>query len=91
MEINILQETKHKIEFELLEEDHTFCNALKTTLLNDKDVKVATYRIDHPLKRNPRMLVETTFGEARKALERAAKSLKKDFEKLGTSIKKEVK
>jgi len=90
MEINILQETKHKIEFELPEEDHTFCNALKDALLKDSDVKVATYRIYHPLKRKPRILIETT-GEVRKALERAAKSLKKDFEKLEESVNKEVK
>jgi len=52
--------------------------ALKEELWNVKHVKVAGYRIDHPLVGIPRLIVETDGQEApRKALISAAERLKK--------------
>lgn len=88
MEMKILEDTKTKIMFELLGEDHTFCNILKRELLNDKDVKIATYNIEHPLKNIPIFMVETKDKDPRKAIKEALKRLDKEFDNLITEVKK---
>lgn len=92
MKLNILQDNKRKLEFEMEGEDHTVCNALKQQLWQDDNVKVATYRIDHPLVGVPRFLVETDQGEtAKDAVLNAAKELQKQNDKFLKNFKKEAK
>ncbi|MBW2977652.1 DNA-directed RNA polymerase subunit L, partial [Candidatus Woesearchaeota archaeon] len=64
MKVNIVEETKNKIVIELKGETHTFCNALKKELWNDKHVKIAGYNIAHPLVGVPKIVVETDGKEA---------------------------
>ena len=59
MEIKILDDKKNKLIVEVKGADHTLCNALKSELLNDKHVKIATYSIRHPQISVPQMIVET--------------------------------
>lgn len=80
MEINILEESKNRIVFELKGEDHTFCNALKQELWADKDTKLASYKIDHPLVGVPEFILETK-ADPKKVLLNAAKNLQKELEK----------
>lgn len=87
MEINILKQEKNKIEFEILEEDHTLCNILRKKLWENKDVSAAAYRIEHPLVSNPVMLVETKKGDPKKILFKAVEGLKKDIKEIKTSFK----
>ena len=87
MEINVLKQEKNKIEFEVLEEDHTFCNALGNKLWEDKDVEAAAYRIEHPLISHPVMLVQTKKGDPKKVLAKAVESLKTDIKNLRTCFK----
>lgn len=82
MEIKILNEDKNRIEFELIGEDHTFCNSLKTELWDHGGVEISAYNIKHPLISNPVMLVETSKGNAKKALQNAVSSLKKKIKGL---------
>jgi len=86
MEFKVLEESKNKLVFELSGETHTFCNALKKELQEQKGVKTVTYRIDHPLVGVPRFLLETDGTEPRKILKSALSSLKKKAE----DFKKEV-
>lgn len=86
MELNVLEESKSKIVFELKGETHTFCNLLKHELQQIKGVSLATYKIDHPLVGIPTFQIETSGVEPRKALKDALKSIKKQ----GESFKKEV-
>ncbi|MGB9748811.1 MAG: DNA-directed RNA polymerase subunit L [Candidatus Woesearchaeota archaeon] len=82
MKINILNEEKKRMEFEIEGESHTLCNMLKNELLNDENVKIAIYRINHPLLKTPRFLVETNGNETpREALVKAAKRILKTNEK----------
>ncbi len=85
MEFKVLEETKEKLVFELKGESHTFCNILKQELLRNKNVTLATYRVDHPLVGVPRFNLETKKGtEPRKALKEALENIKKkakEFEK----------
>lgn len=85
MELKIIEEEKNKLIVELKGEDHTFCNAIKAELWNDKHVKAAAYNIEHPMVGEPKLIVETDGKEDPKdALVAAAKRLKKtvdDFSK----------
>ena len=77
MELNIIEQSKTKLIFELIGEDHTFCNALREELWNDKDIKLATYNIKHPLISAPRFIVETTKNDPKKTLKEATKRIAK--------------
>lgn len=79
MELNVLEKKKNRLIFELAGADHTLCNALKTELWNDADVKVATYTVKHPLLAVPKFILETKSKEATQALLDASARLKKEF------------
>ena len=84
MELNVLEESKKRMVFELKGETHTFCNALKEALWKVNGVEIASYTIDHPLVGVPRFIIETKGIEPREALKKASANLKKmtqDFKK----------
>lgn len=87
MEINVLEETKTKLVFELPGEDHTLCNALKRELWNDKSVKAAGYSVNHPSIGTPKMVVETSGESPRTAVLEAIKRLKKETDKMRKATK----
>jgi DNA-directed RNA polymerase subunit L len=75
MELNILEEKKGRLVFELHGADHTVANVLKDELWNDKNVTVASYAIEHPMKPVPKFIVEA--ADPKKALAEASKRLQK--------------
>jgi DNA-directed RNA polymerase subunit L len=85
MEINVIEEEKKKLIFEIKGEGHTLSNLLEKELWKDEDVKAAGYNVAHPLIGIPRMIVETNGKKtAREAVEDAVKRVKKqnaDFQK----------
>ena len=87
MELNILEEKKDKIVFELKGEGHTLSNALRKELWNDEHVKAAAYAIEHPLIDLPRIILETDGADPKKTLLAAAKRIQKDLEKLKSEAK----
>ncbi len=87
MELNVLEESKKRMVFELKGENHSFCNALKEALREVKGVDIASYRIEHPLVGIPKFLIETKGIEPREALKKAISELRKK----GKDFKKEVK
>ena len=91
MEVKILDDKKNKMIAEVKGADHTICNSLKSELLNDKHVKIATYSIRHPQISVPQMLVETD-GEVspKNALINAVQRLHKINEKVKKEFLKEV-
>lgn len=88
MEIKIVSEKGNKLEFEI-NESVGFLNALKKELLNDDNVKIASYFIKHPLVGKPKMIVEAE--DPRKAVNSAISRLKKLNEKFAADVKKEIK
>ena len=91
MEINILEDKKKKLVFELKGENHTLCNALREELWNDKDVTVAAYNIAHPLTGIPKFMIETAKGEPKAALQDAIKRLKKKNAEVKKAVEKAFK
>ncbi|MFW6282911.1 MAG: DNA-directed RNA polymerase subunit L [Minisyncoccales bacterium] len=86
MEIKVLEKSKKKLLIEIVGEGHTLCNMIKEELNNDKSVKVASYRIEHPLVSNPVMIIEAT--DAQKSLKDAIKSAKKNIKDMEKEFKK---
>lgn len=92
MEINILEDKKNRMVFELKGETHTFCNILRKELWNDKHVKAAAYNIEHPLIGIPKIIVETDGIETpQKALKEAIKRMQKTNDVFRKSFIKEIK
>ncbi len=79
MELKVLEQKKQRFVFELAGADHTLCNAIKTELLLDGDVKLATYAIKHPLIPMPKFIIETKGKDAMKALLDASSRLQKEY------------
>jgi len=77
MEINILEDKKKRLVFELKGEGHTLCNALREELWNDKSITVAAYNISHPLTAVPKFIIETNGKSPKTALKSAIDRLKK--------------
>jgi DNA-directed RNA polymerase subunit L len=76
MEIKVLNKTDTELEVEIKGEDHTLMNALKSSLLKDKAVKVATYDIEYPGISNPFLYIQTSKSEDPiDALKKASKDL----------------
>ena len=92
MEINVVEETKNKIVLKIDGSGHTICNVLKDELKNTKGVKVAAYRIDHPLTGVPQIMVETD-GKLKpaEAIKKALKKISADTDKLKKSAEKALK
>ena len=88
MEIKVLQETKTRMEFMIYGEEHSFANLLKDVLYYDNKVKLASYSIDHPLKREIRFYLETKDINPRDALKKATATIKKFTSKLKKDIEK---
>lgn len=93
MEIKIIEESKNRLILNIEGTGHSLCNLIVKELWNDDSVKNAAYRIDHPLKGIPTLLIETMQGkdEPRKVLENAIKRVRKANDKFREAFSKEVK
>jgi len=81
MELNVLEDKKNRLVFEIEGMGHTFLNLIKTELWNDGHVKAAAYAIKHPQASKPKFILETDGDESPKsALTSAVTRLKKQSE-----------
>ncbi len=64
MNLKLVKKTEDQLEIEVEGEDHSLCNAIRKSLLEDKHVTHASYRIDHPLISNPIITVRTDGKES---------------------------
>ena len=89
MEVNILSLDKNSLRLEIVGEDHTFANALRGQLWNNKAVKLAGYNIEHPLVSNPVLIVDGDGKEdPKRLLTKAVEELKKKNLELINKLKK---
>lgn len=87
MEINIIEDKKKRLVFELKGEGHTLCNVLREELWNDKSVTVSAYNISHPLIGIPTFIIETSSKSPKKALKDAISRLKNKNSALVKKVK----
>ena len=89
MDIEVLKNEGNLMEFSIIGEDHTLCNVLRDALLENQKVKVAAYKIDHPLldKKRPKFIINTDGTISPKdALLEAIKSIEKDVKYLKQNL-----
>jgi len=89
MDIEVLKNEGNLMEFRIIGEDHTLCNVLRDALLENQKVKVAAYKIDHPLldKKRPKFIINTDGTISPKdALLEAIKSIEKDVKYLKQNL-----
>ena len=89
MELRFIEDKKNLVLIEIDGVGHGFCNLLKQELAADKDVKLATYRIDHPLIGVPLMRVEGSNPKV--SVKKAVKKLQKTVSDLKAEFKKKIK
>jgi DNA-directed RNA polymerase subunit L len=90
MTIRVIKEAGNRLEIEILNEDHTMGNLLRTTLLKDDTVKYAGYQIIHPLTGGIRLVVETKEGQPRQALLRAISKIDAETNEFKEKFKKVI-
>ena len=64
MKLKVVKKTEKQLELEVEGEDHSLCNAIRKSLLEDKHVTYASYRIEHPLISHPVIIVRTDGKES---------------------------
>lgn len=75
MELTILKKTDNEINIKVAGETHTLLNLLKTALLNNKHVDIATYDIKHPTISEPVLFVRTDGADPIEVIKKASKEL----------------
>jgi len=78
MELKIIEDSKDKVVFEIIGADNTLSNVLKERISQQKGVDACSYNVEHPLTSNPKFIIQA--DNAKKAIEAAIESLKKDNE-----------
>ncbi len=90
MEIKVLKQEKNKLEFEVIGEDHTLCNAVRKELWDFDETDISAYRIEHSLISEPIMLVETSKGDPVNAVLKANESLKKKIKEFKEEFNRKI-
>jgi len=88
MELNILENTKNRLKFEIKGEGHSFCNALKSELWKGDNIEITGYHIEHSLISEPVFVVQTSKGDPKKVVLDAAERLQKRNKTLKEAFKK---
>jgi DNA-directed RNA polymerase subunit L len=79
MKVKVIDKTDTEIRIEIGDESHTLLNSLKTLLLNDPRVELATYHIEHPTITEPILYVKTMDVDPIVAIKDASDSLVEVF------------
>ncbi|MEM1657549.1 MAG: DNA-directed RNA polymerase subunit L [Candidatus Jordarchaeales archaeon] len=89
MKVRVIKRTENHLELEVEGEDHTLCGLLKKSLLEDKNVVFAGYKIEHPLLSNPKIYITTNQTiSPEEALKNAVERLKNTFTEFSESFSK---
>lgn len=91
MELEIIKNEAHEIEFVMKGNRHTFPNLLRSRLLENSDVDFVAYKLLHPLDDDCRFIVKTKKSGAKKALLDASKKLDADLSDLKKALEKNLK
>ncbi len=91
MELTILNKTDNEINIKVTGETHTILNMLKTVLLNNKHVEIATYDIKHPTISEPVLFVRTDGADPIDVIKKASKEMAKECDDFIKLFKKKAK
>ena len=85
--VRLLERSENVVRLELIGENHTLLAPLVSRLLENEQVDLATYNIQHTLKSNPVLFVKMREGDPLEAVKSAVASLASDFEEFGQKYK----
>ncbi len=91
MELTILNKTENEINIRMAGETHTLLNILKTALLNNKHVEIATYDIEHPTISEPVLFVRTDGADPVEVIKKASKEIVKECDEFIKLLTKKTK
>ena len=80
MNLKIIEKTDDEIRIELAGESHTLLNVLKSSLLDDPRIEVATYDIKHPTISEPILFVKTNGADPVVAVKEASERIIEVYE-----------
>ena len=75
MKPKLIEYERSELRIEFQEEDHGFCNLLRTTLLEEPSVEFAGYNIEHPLLANPVVTLKTKRRQTNVVLREALEKM----------------
>lgn len=75
MELTILNKTEKDINIKVAGETHTLLNMLKTALLKNEHVEIATYDIKHPTISDPVLFVRTDGTDPIEVIKKASQEM----------------
>ena len=85
--VKILEAKENVVRIEIEGEDHTLLAPLTSKLLENEQVDIATYNIQHTLRSNPVLYVKMKEGAPLEAVKSAVASLASEFEEFGKKYK----
>ncbi len=91
MEVTIVNKTDNDIYIKIAGETHTLLNALKSALLNNKHVEIATYDIEHPTISDPVLFVRTDGTDPIEVIKKASREVIKECDEFIELFKKKAK
>jgi DNA-directed RNA polymerase subunit L len=91
MELTILNKTENEINIRMAGETHTLLNMLKTALLSNKHVEIATYDIEHPTISEPVLFVRTDGADPVEVIKKASKEIVKECDEFIKLLTKKTK
>lgn len=75
MELKIIDKTEDEMHLEIIGENHTLLNMLKSVLLDDNRVQIATYDMKHVSISDPILFVKTDGADPIDVVKDAANTL----------------
>lgn len=91
MEITVLNKKENEIDMKVVGENHTLMNLLKTALLNNEHVDIATYDIEHPTISNPILFVRTDGTDPIEVIKKASHDIIKQCDEFMELFNKKIK
>ena len=90
MELTIVNKTGNEINIKVAGETHTLLNVLKTALLNNEHVEIATYDIKHPTISDPVLFVRTDGEDPIEVIKAAAREVVRECDEFIEVFKKKI-
>jgi len=93
MKVKMLKKTSNELKIEVEGIGHTLCNLLQKKLLEDENVDLAGYDVQHPLASSNSIIYVRTKGKVKpeEALRKAVEEVREINKEFGKELQKALK
>ena len=88
MNVEILKEEKDELKLRFDKKDFGLLNMIKDKLNEQKEVLIASFKVEHPDVGQPEFLLKTKGKDAKKVWNAAVDDISEEIEKLAKELKK---